>query len=361
MRQLWLSKKSIFRFAFLLIACAASLLCEGHAQNVFDAISSQVEEVFEKAKPCVVKVRALSGPKPLAGSGFFIDDHGTILTSYAGVRDARNAWIEYEDKKVEAKILGRDPRSGIAILKIDRQNTPSLKVGDSHKLKIASGVVGVAFPYNLPVAPSFGFVTGFDVRYLNFFFATTHFRSSMKVSPGQIGGPVLNSKGEAIGMIAVSVQGGNESYAIPIQAALKIVSDVKKFGEPRHGWVGVGVVEGKPENDGSRPVQISHLFKSTPAESSGIEPGDVLLKIGKSPIMRPSDVLDVAFFAEVGNTVAVQVLRGEKHLSFDLPIEGRPETSRLVEPARILPAPENKLRWDTPNKEALPVSGKTSH
>ncbi|MEM6822388.1 MAG: S1C family serine protease [Verrucomicrobiota bacterium] len=321
-----------WRFKHFLIICllVAIFLNNGNAQGVFDSISKEVNKIFEAASPSVVKVRALSGTRPRAGTGFFIDNSGTLLTSYAIILDSNKAWVEYQDKKFTAKVLGKDPRSGVALLKIDAQKTPFLTMGDSDQLKMASGLVSVAYPYNLPLAPAFGFVTGFDVRYLNRFFATTHIRANVAISPGQIGGPLLNTKGEVVGLMVLAVQKGKECYALPMTSVKRIISDFEAGGEARHGWVGVGVVEGPVLESGERPVVVSNLFRGTPAAESGLQPGDIVKKIGKKPIQIPSDILDAAFFSEVGKPVEVQIVRKGKKLVFDLPIVERPEESAAV-------------------------------
>ena len=282
-----------------------------------------------------------------------------MLTSYNGVHGARKAWIEYQDKKIEAKILGRDMRSGIAVLKVNLAQTPYLKFGDSDKLKIAMAVIGVAYPFDLPASPTFGIVTGFDVRYLNYFFATTHIRTGLKVKPGQIGGPVLNSKGEVVGMLALAIQNGAECYAIPTKSAEKVVNDILEKGEAEHGWVGVGVVEGKPNDQGFKPVRVSQLYDGAPAFDSGLRPGDIILKIGDKEIVHPSDVLDVAFFSKVGDEVKVHVQRNGKEQSYSFPITARPRTSPLVRPAPITVPRKPRLPSEAvekDNKLLLPVS-----
>jgi S1-C subfamily serine protease len=308
----------------------ASVTSSVSAGGVFDSISDEVNLIFQKASPAVVKVRTISRSKPLAGTGFFINDAGVILTSYAVIRDSEKAWIEYEDRKLTADVIGKDPRSGIALLKVDEKQTPFLSLGDSSQLKMASGLISVAFPYNLPVAPAFGFVTGFDVRYLNRFFATTHIRANVQVSPGQIGGPLLNTKGEVVGLMVLAVQEGKECYALPANSASRIINDILENGKAKHGWVGVGVIEG-PRTDGAhKPVIVSNLFRGTPAAQSGLQPGDEVKKIGEQPIHAPSDILDAAFFSTVGKPIPVEVIRDGKKMVFSLPIVERPEGSAAV-------------------------------
>lgn len=329
---------NLFLSLLLLAVTTFGTVLPCSAVGVFDSISEEVNRIFEKSSPAIVKVRTVSGTRPRAGSGFFIDNQGTILTSYAVVLDARKAWVEYQNRKLTAEIIGKDRRSGVALLKVEEENTPFLELGDSTQLKMASGLVSVAYPYNLPLAPAFGFVTGFDVRYLNRFFATTHIRANVPISPGQIGGPLLNTEGKVVGLMVLAVQEGKECYALPVNSAKRIIEDIQQNGAARHGWVGVGVIEGKPTETGKRPVIVSNLFRDTPAAESGIQPGDEVQKIGDHPVNEPSDILDAAFFSRVGSPVPVEVVRDGKKLVFDLPIVERPAGSsavnRLIAPGK---------------------------
>jgi len=329
----------VFPLAAVLIGIQVAAVSTARAAtvSVFDQISQEVQSVFEKASPAVVKVRALGGSKPLAGTGFFIDGKGTVLTSYAVIGESSRAWVELKNEKIEATIVGRDARSGIALLKVDSDEpTPFLKFGDNTKLKVASALISVAYPYNLEATPSFGLVTGFNPSFLHQFFATSHIRASLDVSPGQIGGPVLNTKGEVIGVLMLAVQNNRECFILPIKAAQKIIGDFTKYGEPHHGWVGVGVSEDQGTVDSIKPVRVSQLYPSTPAASCGIQSGDRVLQVDGKAIQKPSDVLDIAFFSKVGDELPLMVERNGKKMNFSIKVVERPADVRMVEPLRPL-------------------------
>jgi serine protease Do len=326
--------------------------------SVIDSVSAEVQEVFDKSSNAVVKVRTLGGASPLAGTGFFIDDKGTILTSFAVVREAEHAWVEYEGDKVEAKIIGRDSRTNLALLKIDREKTPFLTFGDSKNLRTASGLIGVAYPFNLPLSPSFGLVTGFDVQYVNLFFPTTHIRANLPVSPGQIGGPVLDSQGKVMGVMVLSVEEGKSCYAIPSNSARKIVDDLLQFGEARHSWAGVGVIEGYPDDNGRKPIVVSKLYAGTPAAVSGLRQGDRLLKVNGKEIARPTDLMDVSFFATVGESLDVMIEREGKILTCEVATAIRPAGSATIR-NRMLEREKGLQSLDDEGGLALPVNAES--
>ncbi|NBR71258.1 MAG: serine protease [Verrucomicrobia bacterium] len=318
--------------------------------GVFDQIAAEVSGVYEQAVPTVVRLRATDGPDQLAGTGFFIDGQGTILTAYAVVGQAESVSVEVNGRTFPAKILGRDPRSGVAVLKINASPTPHLPLGEGMRLRPASAVVSVAFPYDLKAEPTFGFVAGFDVKYLTRFFATTHLRANLPIKPGQIGGPLLDSQGRVVGVLMLEIDEGKACYALPIEAAAKVASDIQRFGEPRHGWMGVGVMPDRSRPDRGAPVFVDRLYKGTPAEKSGLKMGDEVISIGNRPVREPSDILDAAFFSEVGAKVPVKVKRDGKEQIFTITVSARPDSSRIVEPAPLFPNPSGG-----PANQGMPV------
>jgi len=318
--------------------------------GVFDQIAAEVSGVYEQAAPTVVRLRATDGSEQLAGTGFFIDGQGTILTAYAVVGQAESVSVEVNGRTFPAKILGRDPRSGVAVLKINANQTPHLPLGEGMRLRPASAVVSVAFPYDLKAEPTFGFVAGFDVKYLTRFFATTHLRANLPIKPGQIGGPLLDSQGKVVGMLMLEIDEGKACYALPIEAAAKVASDIQKYGEPRHGWMGVGVMPDRSRPERGAPVFVDRLYKGTPAEKSGLKMGDEVISIGNRPVREPSDILDAAFFSEVGGKVPVKVKRDGKEQIFTITVSARPDSSRIVEPAPLFPNPSGG-----PANQGMPV------
>jgi len=318
--------------------------------GVFDQIAAEVSGVYEQAAPTVVRLRATDGSEQLAGTGFFIDGQGTILTAYAVVGQAESVSVDVNGRTFPAKILGRDPRSGVAVLKINANQTPHLPFGEGMRLRPASAVVSVAFPYDLKAEPTFGFVAGFDVKYLTRFFATTHLRANLPIKPGQIGGPLLDSQGKVVGVLMLEIDEGKACYALPIEAAAKVASDIQKYGEPRHGWMGVGVMPDRSRPERGAPVFVDRLYKGTPAEKSGLKMGDEVISIGNRPVREPSDILDAAFFSEVGGKVPVKVKRDGKEQIFTITVSARPDSSRIVEPAPLFPNPSGG-----PVNQGMPV------
>jgi serine protease Do len=327
--------------------------------NAFDAVGQEVNVLFEKAKTAVVRVRSESDKLTMSGTGFYIDNKGTVLTAAAIISENSVVTVESNGAWHLARVIGRDSRSGVALLQTDIGATPYLTLGKSAELKTGLSVVTVGFPRNLPVAPSYGQISGFDFRYLDKIFPTTHIRASVSVSPGQVGGPLLNSKGEVVGMLVTAIEEGRSVYALPAEAIEKIIGDFRHYGLARHGWVGVGVREVPGAHPGTPAVEISQLFDATPASVSGLASGDVVLKIGTRNITGPSDVMDASFFSNVGEETSVTVMRGGKTMVYKFTVKERPTAIPLIAvEAKPTLSPADPFPYLTQPEEPHPIQVK---
>jgi len=321
----------------------------GRAADLFESIGQEVNALFEKAKPAVVQVHAGDEGFKQAGTGFFIDNRGTVLTSSTVIGDNTMAAVVINGVEMPAKIIGNDPRSGLAMLKVSYDDSPFLPLGHATDLKTGYAVVTIGYPLNLPVSPSQGLVSGFDVRYLNRFFATTHIHANLPISPGQVGSPLLNTHGEVIGLVVPSPDEGRSIYALPVEAVEKIMADFNQYGRAKHGWVGVNVVEAPDKGHDGRTVRVVQAVPGTPAAASGIQPGDTVMRIDAREIYRPGDVLDASFFSHVGGNMTVVVRRNQKLLNYTFAVIERP-------PNPGLPRPPSMTSQPGPSLHLIPVN-----
>src|SRR5213592_1940420 len=310
-----------FRFRFVLIRRLPVALSLFAAISLVDAqeesataVSRQVKEVFEHAAKAVVKIHGVDEHCEISGTGFFIDPTGTLYTAYTVGGEAGNFSIEFDGKQYPARQVLADIRSGMAILKTDVA-TPALPIGKSEELGVATPVVTIGYPLDLPETPNFGMVAGFDRKYLGRYFSTTHLRVNLPTQRGEAGAPLLNMKGEVVGIVVSSLENNSACYAVPIEAAEKIRGDFVRFGEARHGWVGINVSETSEPVEGSR-AEMTQIMDDTPAAHSGIKPGDVLLQVGRKKVTQPEDVLDASFFITAGDIVPITVMRGDQKMIF---------------------------------------------
>ena len=310
------------------------------------AISHQVKDIFERASKAVVKIHGVDEHSEICGTGFFIDPTGTLYTAYTVGGEAGNFTIEFGGKKYPARVLLADIRSGTAMLKID-EATPALPIGKSEALEVATPVVSIGYPLDLPETPNFGMVAGFDRKYLGRYFSTTHMRLNLPSQRGEAGAPLLNIKGEVVGIVVSSLENNAACYAVPIEAAEKIRGDFMRFGEARHGWVGINVSVARQPVEGSL-AEMTQIMQDTPAARSGIKAGDILLQVGRKKVTQPEDVLDASFFITAGDVVPVTVMRGNQKLTFNVQATMHPASRTGL----LLASPGTP----TMNQQAIPLS-----
>ena len=314
------------RLVVVLVCLAAAPVALRAQEQSANSISREVKDVFNRCSKAVVKIRAVDEHGKLSGTGFFIDPAGTLYTAFSVGADADDFTVEFDGKELPAHPVMADRRSGIAILKVDAA-TPALPIGKSDDLEVTAAVMTVGFPLDLPKTPSFGMVAGFDRRFLGRYFATTHLRVNLPAQRGEAGAPLLNMKGEVVGILVSSIDNGSACHALPIDAAEKIRSDFVRFGEVRHGWVGINVAEAAKEVEGSR-AQFTDIIPGTPAADSGAKPGDILLEVGRKKVHQPEDVIDASFFITAGDPVPITVMRGNEKLTLTVEAGFHPATQR---------------------------------
>ena len=290
-------------------------------------ISREVQEIFGKCAKAVVKIRGKDKHGKLVGTGFFVDPTGTLYTAFSVGADAQDLTVEFDGKEFPAREVMSDRRSGLAMLKVDDVTTPSLPLGRSKELEVATPVLSIGFPLDLPQTPTFGMIAGFDRKYLGRYFSTTHLRANLPAQRGQAGAPILNFKGEVVGILVSAIDSGSACHALPIDAAEKIRGDYVRFGEARHGWVGINVAPAPREVEGSR-AQFTEIMPDTPAAESGAKPGDMLLQVGEMPVREPEDVIDASFFITAGERVPIVVQRGDEKLTFTVEADFHPAAQR---------------------------------
>lgn len=317
------------------------------AQTALEQVEKEVHRLFETAKPSVVQIKAIreNAIPPLAiGTGFFIDNQGLILTSSQVISDSNPNDIQviWDTRKFNARCIGSDPRSNLALLKIDAKDTPPLKFGDSNAVRIGSMVIGVGYPLNSPMSPEVGNVSSIDLGQTIRFFATSHICSTVRVMEGQAGSPLLNTKGEVVGMIVAAEANGSHSYAIPTAAIKKVQPDLIKYHQPQYGFVGIGIREETYDAKGNPLAQtkvlVETVYPGTSASRSGIEKGDQIIDISGQPIRQAADVMNATFYLRVSDKLQIKVLKaGGAEKTYMIEIGPRPVTTTPAAPAGAKP------------------------
>lgn len=302
----------ILRAGGLPVAAAAILLSAFAAiaeePDLSASIAERMKEILAFSRSGVVKIQSSDRHGKIEGTGFYADPSGTIYTVADVLGDGKNITVCQGVRKMPAHVLVIDPRTSLALIKVDAA-TPFLPIGDSSKLQVSMPIVAIGYPMDHPIWSSFGFVESFDKEYLHRFFHTTHIRANLAVQPGLGGAPVLNLKGEVVGMIVASVDGATGCFLLPINAAEKVRTDFANFGRLKPGWVGVTVEAVDSKDKKSCATRLSTLEPSSPAAEAGLREGDILLRVGDMAIHEPVDIFDASFYLTAGMDTSITVIR----------------------------------------------------
>ena len=327
------------------LCLAPAMAADGDPARVFTEFQRELQTIFEKCRSAVVRIEATDQRGYLSGTGFFIDPNGTIYTSYTVGGESRDIQVAFGGHRFAAQRLVGDLRSGVAILQIHAE-TPFLTFGDSRQLTVAAPVIALGYPMDLPLRPVYGTVGGFDLKYQGRFFATTHIRANITAQRGEGGAPLLNARGEVVGLLISRVESGDGSFVLPIEAAEKVRKDFMRFHEVRPGWIGVRVKPLETPVDGSTAA-IEETIADAPGEKAGLHTGDVILQVGTHRITCPEDALDASFFLTAEDVTMIRVARDGSEREFSIMPVDNPDSARSPLPtfgaAADTPSPALKL------------------
>ncbi|HQS30445.1 MAG: peptidase [Polaromonas sp. 39-63-203] len=253
------------------------------------------------------------------GSGFIVSSDGIILTNAHVVKDAKEVTVKLTDRReFRAKVLGADPKTDVAVLRIDAKNLPVVTLGKAADLKVGEWVLAIGSPFGFENTVTAGVVSA-KGRSLPDDSAVPFIQTDVAVNPGNSGGPLFNARGEVVGINSqiYSRSGGYQgvSFAIPIDIASKIKNQILATGKAEHAKLGVAVQEvnqtfansfklDKPEG-----ALVSSVEKGGPADKAGLEAGDVIRQVNGQPIVSSGDLPAIIGLAAPGDSVKLDVWR----------------------------------------------------
>jgi len=275
------------------------------------------------------------------GSGFIFTADGYVVTNYHVVKAADEIVVRLSDRReFKAKLIGFDPKSDIALLKIEAKGLPTLKMGDSSKLKVGEWVLAIGSPFGFDYSATAGIVSakGRSLPNENY---VPFIQTDVAINPGNSGGPLFNLDGEVVGINAqiYSQTGGfmGVSFAIPINVVLDIVDQLKASGHVTRGWLGVYIQEVTRQlaesfgMDQPRGALVAQVMEDSPAGKAGIKVGDIILKFNGQKIVRSADLPPMVGRTQVGQKAKVEVLRGGKPMTLLVTIGQLPDEEKPVQ------------------------------
>jgi serine protease Do len=280
------------------------------------------------------------------GSGFIISDDGYILTNNHVVSGADEIKVRLGDKReFKATIKGTDVKLDLALLKIEgKDHFPVAVMGDSEKIDVGEWVMAIGNPFGLEQTVTAGIISA-KGRVIGSGPYDDYIQTDASINPGNSGGPLFNARGEVIGMNTAIVAGGQGiGFAIPINMAKDIITQLKDTGKVTRGWLGVTVQSVTPELAQSfglasdKGALVSDVIKDSPAEKAGLKTGDIILEFDGKPILEMNELPRLVASTPVGKKLEVKILRDGKEKSVTVTIErleGKEAEAAAGEPDKL--------------------------
>ncbi len=253
------------------------------------------------------------------GSGFIISKDGYVMTNYHVVKDADEIIVRLSDRReLKADVIGVDPRSDVALLKIDATGLPVVKIGKSSALEVGEWVLAIGSPFGFDHSATAGIVSakGRSLPRENY---VPFIQTDVAINPGNSGGPLFNQTGEVVGVNSqiYSRTGGymGLSFSIPIEVAMDVADQLKTSGKVIRGWLGVliqDVTLDLAESFGMkhpRGALVAKVLPDSPAQGAGIDVGDVIIKFNKQEVFNSSNLPPIVGSSSVGEKLPVVVIR----------------------------------------------------
>jgi Do/DeqQ family serine protease len=272
-----------------------------------------------------------------AGSGVIISNDGFIVTNNHVVQDADKITVTLNDKRsYEAVLIGNDPNSDLALIKINVNNLPEITFGNSDNVKIGEWVLAVGNPFNLSSTVTAGIVSA-KARNINILGKKSGIDSFIQtdaaVNPGNSGGALVNINGDLIGInAAIATNTGSYtgySFAIPVNIVKKIVEDIMQYGEVQRAYMGITFVDmdgdfvKKMGIKDMKGVYIESVTENGPAFKSGVKAGDIILKINGAAVNTKSELMEVMATHRPGDIVKLKLLSDNKELDKEIILENK--------------------------------------
>ncbi len=272
------------------------------------------------------------------GSGFIISPDGYILTNNHVVADADEIIVRLSDRsEMKAKLVGTDPRSDVALLKIEGKNLPVLKLGKSQDLKAGQWVVAIGSPFGFDHTVTQGIISAIGRSLPNESYVP-FIQTDVPINPGNSGGPLFNLAGEVVGINSqiYTRSGGfmGVSFAIPIDVAMDVANQLKAGGKVSRGWLGVVIQEVNKDLaesfglDKPAGALVAQVLDDGPAAKGGLQVGDVILSMNGQPIVMSADLPHLVGALKAGSKASLEVIRNGKRQNLELTVGAIPDEGK---------------------------------
>ncbi len=342
----------------------------GFGEQSLQENSWQGRVMLEKAQIAWQEIQRGRGGGGGLGSGMIYSADGLILTNAHVVKGADTVTVTLSDgrKFKNAKVLGRDERTDIAVVKIEATGLPIVQLGDSDEVKVGNWAIAVGNPFGLDHTLTVGVISAksreIDLA-RNGETRTDYLQTDASINPGNSGGPLLDIYGRVIGInnAIYSESGGNQGigFAIPVNTARNIADQLSKSGKVRRGYLGVSI---RPAEEVSAAFGLDPNLKgvlvesianpNTPGAKAGLKAGDVITKFNGDPVSKPTELQRAVGGSPVGSAVTLTVIRDGNPIQLKATLDELPEVAAEQRPEMV---PEKGNAGPTTGGTALPIPG----
>ena len=317
-------------------------------------LNDHMNNLAERLKPALVQVRVRRAAEPqkegeqaptpeerrTSGSGVLIRSDGYLITNEHVVVDAERIQVKLADgRRFEGRLVGKDERVDLALVKIEGTGLPVAALGDSNRLRVGEFVLALGQPFGLEQSVSFGIVSRKGAPLLVAAPGFDFIQTDATVNPGNSGGPLVNMAGEVVGINSMAARNGTIGFAIPINLVKGLLPQLASKGKVEWGWLGVGIADvadddlPKYQLKEPRGVLIRHVVAGQPADKGGLRADDVVLAVDGTQIEGMRDLQRIIASTPVGRSVKLAVMRSGKETELEV-VVGPYQASAPAAPAK---------------------------
>lgn len=302
-----------------------------------ELLQQQVPEILKRffGNQIIIPQQKAPQEKTAYGSAFFISKDGYLLTNHHVIEDASEVTIMLNDRReIDAKVVGSDARTDVALLKVEGNNYPALSTGSIDQLKVGQPVLAIGSPFGFDYSASAGIVSAKSRNMLGET-SVPFIQTDVALNPGNSGGPLFNQQGQVVGVNSriFSGTGGymGLSFSIPIDVAMDVADQLKKNGKVTRSYLGVMLQDidrnlaeayKLPKPEGSLITQVA---PNSPAAKAGFRAGDVIMKYNGTPISRTGELLNYLNRTTPNQSIQLEVLRDDKAKVIEATLTSAPD------------------------------------
>jgi serine protease DegQ len=276
------------------------------------------------------------------GSGVIVGPEGYILTNHHVIEAADEIELALADgRKVPARIIGTDPETDLAVLKVDISDLPAVTFGNPQKLSVGDMVLAIGNPFGVGQTVTMGIVSALGRSHLGISTFENFIQTDAAINPGNSGGALVDSAGNLVGINSAiySRSGGSLGigFAIPADLAKQVMQQIVGTGSVTRGWIGVEVQDISAELaesfrlSGTNGTLISGVLRGGPADRAGVKAGDILVAVESSPVVDSTNMLNLIAALEPGKQATLKILRNRAEMLIEVNVGKRPKPSRRGE------------------------------